>query len=82
MMQSHPALTVGILTLFQCRRIYSLGGVLLDANGALGTNRRNVHGAPGASVSVFKQPERGGCGYTSLSGYCLKTDTPGLQKLR
>lgn len=82
MMQSHPTLTVGILTLSQCRRIYSLGGVLLDTNGALGTNRRNVHGVLGASVSVFKQPELGGCGCTSLSGHCLKTDTPGLHKLR
>lgn len=48
MMQSHPALTVGALIQPQCRCIYSLGGVLLDADGALGTNRRNVHGAPGA----------------------------------
>lgn len=82
MMQSHPVLTVGTLIQSQCRCIYSLGGVLLDANGALGTNRRNMHRALGASVSVFKQMERGGCGCTSLGGRCLKTDTPGLNKLR
>lgn len=54
-MQSHPALTGGILTQSQCKRIYSPGGVLLDANGALGANRRNVHGTPGASVSGVRR---------------------------
>lgn len=54
-MQSHPALTGGILTQSQCKCIYSLVGVLLDANGALGTNRMNVHGTPGTSVSGVRR---------------------------
>lgn len=45
-MQSHPALAVGILTRPQCGLIYSLDGVLLEANRAMGTmpNRRDVLG--------------------------------------